>query len=86
VRDSQGPRDLTCKDAASSATEFLEERLAGASRAAFLRHIKACDPCRTYVEQIALVRNCLDKLPRVSMPRSMRGKLVEHLKKRAQER
>ena len=79
--DPNPSRRLTCKQAAKKATEFLEGRLAASSHARFVRHLEACSACRTYVEQIALTRDSLHKLPGPAMPGRMRKALRERLAK-----
>lgn len=73
----------TCRQAAERATEFLDGRMAADAHARLARHLDACSACRTYVEQIALTRDSLRKLPGASMPERMRKALHKRLAKRA---
>lgn len=82
VPDLKPSRRLTCKQVAHRTTEFLEGRLAGTSRARFVRHLEACSACCTYVQQIALTRAGLHQLPGEQMPARMRATLLERLAKR----
>lgn len=63
VADSRNSNSLTCQDVARQATEYLENRLAAAARAAIEQHFAACGTCKTYVDQLRLVRDSLRKLP-----------------------
>ena len=75
----------TCKDVAKRATLFLENRLPAAENLLVWRHIEDCAGCRTYIEQMALVRDSLHKLPEPKMPDAMRKKLLRRLKRVARE-
>lgn len=46
---------LTCREITESVTEFFEDAMPGAARAAFQRHLRGCPHCGTYVAQIRLV-------------------------------
>ena len=69
----------TCEQVAKQATEFLENRLPAATNIDIWRHLEACADCRTYLEQLALVRDSLHKLPEPAMPDDMREKLLKRL-------
>jgi anti-sigma factor (TIGR02949 family) len=70
-----------CQDVARQATEFLENRLSSAANVAIWRHLDGCADCRTYLEQMATVRDSLRKLPDAPMPDDMRRKLLERLRR-----
>lgn len=71
----------TCQEIARQATEFLENRLPSAVNVAIWRHLEGCADCRTYLEQMAVVRDSLHKLPDAKMPDNMRNKLLERLRR-----
>jgi DNA-binding FrmR family transcriptional regulator len=48
---------------------------------AIWRHLEGCADCRTYLEQMATVRDSLQQLPDAKMPDAMRGKLLERLRR-----
>lgn len=74
----QGPRpELTCKEATRRATLFLEGRLRVADAAAVEAHVASCAACRVYLDQIALVRDTLRRLPGESPSEALRKKLRE---------
>lgn len=68
---------LTCKEATRQATLFLEGRLHAADAAAVEAHVASCESCRLYVDQIALVRDALRRLPGESPSEALRKKLRE---------
>jgi hypothetical protein len=69
----------TCVQVARRVTDFLEERLAAGPKADLLRHFETCVTCRTYAEQMALVRDCLKILPGASMSDNTRKRLMARL-------
>jgi predicted anti-sigma-YlaC factor YlaD len=69
----------TCKQVAQQATEFLENRLPSVANIDIWRHLEACADCRTYIEQLALVRDSLHRLPEPEMPDETREKLLQRL-------
>ncbi len=73
----------TCGQVTTQATEFLENRLPAATNIDIWRHLEACADCRTYIEQLALVRDSLHKLPVPEMPVAMRKKLLARLVRKA---
>ena len=76
----------TCQDVAHQATEFLENRLRADASIAIWRHLEGCADCRTYLEQIATVRDSLRQLPGVTMPDAARKKLLERLRRVTREK
>jgi anti-sigma factor RsiW len=46
--------ELTCKELVELITEFLEGQLSRQDRARFKRHLRGCDGCSTYLEQMRL--------------------------------
>ena len=68
-----------CEQVAKQATEFLENRLPAAVNIEIWRHLESCADCRTYLEQVALVRDSLRKLPEREMADAMRRKLLKRL-------
>jgi predicted anti-sigma-YlaC factor YlaD len=71
----------TCKDVARQATAFLENQLPAAQNILIWRHLEGCADCRTYIEQMAVVRDSLRKLPEPQMPDERRKKLLARLRK-----
>lgn len=67
---------ITCQALARQATEYIESRLAADVCNAIEQHLQSCSACRTYVEQLKLVRDSLRKLPDPP-PDSTRNALTE---------
>jgi anti-sigma factor RsiW len=44
--------ELACKELVELVTEYLEDTLPSAERARFDAHLKKCDGCHTYLEQM----------------------------------
>lgn len=63
MADSPESSAIPCQALARQATEYLEDRLPADARAAIDAHLAACSACRTYVDQLRLVRDSLRKLP-----------------------
>ena len=63
MADSQNSDAITCQALTRQATDFIENRLPAASQAAIERHLLSCNACKTYIEQLRLVRDSLGKLP-----------------------
>jgi predicted anti-sigma-YlaC factor YlaD len=49
--------EVTCREIAESTSEYLDDRLAVVRRICVAQHLSSCGECRTYVEQIATVRD-----------------------------
>lgn len=45
-------RDLTCQEAVELVTDYLEGALPRRQRRRFEKHLRACENCTTYLEQI----------------------------------
>lgn len=61
--DSRDSGAITCQELARQATQYIENRLTSDARYAIDRHLQSCSGCRTYIEQLRLVRASLRKLP-----------------------
>ena len=69
----------TCRELVKQGTEFLEDRLPAESAAAVWRHLDSCASCRTYLEQLALVRDSLRGLKDPVMPDRIREILLQRV-------
>lgn len=76
---------VPCRELVKQGTEFLEDRLPAASKVEIWRHLESCASCRTYVEQLVLVRDSLRDLQVPQMPDHMRKKLLQRLARLARE-
>ena len=55
---------LTCRDVAEQASEYLDDRPTRLIKIRIGLHLSSCAHCRTYVKQLALVRDTIAFLPR----------------------
>jgi anti-sigma factor RsiW len=46
--------DLVCQQVVELVTDYLEGALSGADRRRFVRHLRACSDCTTYLEQMRI--------------------------------
>ncbi len=44
--------DITCRELVELVTDYLDDALSAADRGRFEAHLKICDACVTYVEQL----------------------------------
>jgi anti-sigma factor RsiW len=66
----------TCKELVELVTEYLDDALAPAERAAFERHIASCNDCGVYLDQMRTTIAVLGDLPPERLPRSAREGLL----------
>ena len=66
----------TCKELVELVTEYLDDALAPAERAAFERHIASCNDCGVYLDQMRTTIAVLEDLPPERLPRSVRDDLL----------
>lgn len=78
MADTRDGGALTCQEVARQATEFIESRLPADACAAIERHLQSCAACRTYVDQLKLVRDSLRKLPDPPTPDGKHNALMDH--------
>ena len=55
---------LTCRDLTNRASEYLEDRLPILTKFRVGFHLASCADCRTYMKQMALVREAAAGLPK----------------------
>jgi len=53
IRGRNGPR-LTCTELVELVTDYLEDALTDGDRKRFEDHVRACDGCTSYLEQMRL--------------------------------
>ena len=46
------PSELTCKELVRLVTDYLEDALPAPARRRFDEHLRACDGCTTYIDQM----------------------------------
>ncbi|HEY6297156.1 MAG TPA: zf-HC2 domain-containing protein [Streptosporangiaceae bacterium] len=55
--------DMTCADLVELVTDYLEGALGDEQRDTFEAHLRACDGCRVYLEQMRETREHLGHVP-----------------------
>lgn len=56
--------EITCREVAERTSAYLEEHVDDISKVRMALHVATCAGCRTYVTQIASVRDVLGRLPK----------------------
>jgi predicted anti-sigma-YlaC factor YlaD len=67
---------LTCKEITEHLTDYMEGRMSFLPRLDFQRHLRTCDGCSAYLQQMATTARTLGKLPSEEAPRSVRDQLL----------
>lgn len=78
---SATPDDITCRELVELVTDYLESALPPSDLARFEAHLKICEPCRDYVQQVRQMvmaagrvgDDSLDARTRESLLESFRG-------------
>ncbi len=60
--------DMTCQELVKLVTEYLEDTLSESDKARIQAHLKECDGCETYLEQMRLAIRALGRLTDTSIP------------------
>jgi anti-sigma factor RsiW len=55
-------RELVCRELVELVTEYLEDALTGADRAAFERHVDECEDCSIHLDQMRQTIRMLGEL------------------------
>jgi anti-sigma factor RsiW len=77
---------LTCKEVVELVTDYLEDSLSAEMRNRFERHLTACDPCVTYLDQMRQTIAAIGKLPEESISQPVLDTLLEHFRGWSRER
>jgi predicted anti-sigma-YlaC factor YlaD len=56
--------DITCREVAEWTSAYLEAHVDDPTKIRIALHLAACAGCETYVQQIATVRDLLERLPK----------------------
>ena len=62
------PRDIACNELVELLTEYLEGALPPAEVAAIEEHLRGCEACRTYLDQLRATVDVLGELPVQTLP------------------
>jgi len=72
---------MNCYETIDLMDEALEGRLAPAARARFDEHLDECRVCRTYLDQLRVTIQALERLPRASATDQRRSELLAAFKR-----
>ena len=67
---------MTCKELVELVTDYLEGRLPDATRQQLEEHLKLCDGCATYIEQMRVTLRALGTIPEATIPLQARQELI----------
>ena len=67
---------MTCKELVELVTDYLEGRLADATRAQLEAHIAECDNCTAYIEQMRMTLLALGHIPQETIAPAARDELI----------
>jgi predicted anti-sigma-YlaC factor YlaD len=67
--------DLTCKEVVEIVSDYLEGALSAEDRARFDAHLRVCEGCTTYVEQMRETIRLTGMLTKEQMPVEQRERL-----------
>ena len=70
---------MTCRDAIDVIADFLDQLLAQDVGGELERHLRACAPCRAYLNTYRKTRALVGQEGRVEMPEEMRAYLRRFL-------
>jgi anti-sigma factor RsiW len=78
--------DLTCQQAVELVTDYLEGRLTWRQRRRFERHLRGCDNCRRYLEQIRETIRLAGQVEPDSIDSATRADLIDLYRRFRDER
>ena len=70
------PSEMACKELVELVTEYLEGTLPAGDRRRFEDHLKDCDPCVTYLDQMRQTIRSLGRLTEASLPEDAKQDLL----------
>ncbi|MGH7448410.1 MAG: anti-sigma factor family protein, partial [Longimicrobiales bacterium] len=73
--------DMTCRDAAASFDDFVDERLPPVMRRALSTHLRECRSCTRVLNDLRCTRRLLRRLPHENMPDPMKHRLLDKLRR-----
>lgn len=73
--------DLSCKEVVELVTDYLEDRLPAPQRRRFDQHLKGCDPCVVYIEQMRQTIAAVGRLSEESIPKPALEKLRDQFRR-----
>ena len=79
-------REMPCQELVELVTAFLEGSLSGFERRSFEAHIRGCDHCSTYLEQMRLTIAATGRLTEDDMAPEARDALLDAFRDWKRER
>ncbi len=73
---SAAQHELTCQEMVELVTEYLEGTLADSERSRFEAHLRGCDGCTAYLEQMRMTIQMVGRLSQDSIPRDAQEVLL----------
>jgi anti-sigma factor RsiW len=67
---------MSCRELVELVTEYLEDALETTERARFEEHLRACDGCGTYLEQLRATVALTGRLREEDLARDLEGPLL----------
>ena len=83
--DSDGVRELECRQIAEILTDYLEGTLPKATRDLLEWHIEGCAPCVAFMRTFRSTVHAVRKLPDVPIPPELKHRLLAVLRARDAE-
>ena len=74
-----GPGDLTCRELVELVTDYLDDILPRQTRDRFEEHLRACEGCATYLDQLRILLRACGQLRDEWVARPVLGSLREAL-------
>jgi anti-sigma factor RsiW len=71
------PNDLTCKELVEIVTDYLEGALPASERERFDAHLRTCDGCTTYLEQMRATIRVMGTLSEDGLDPAARDRLLQ---------
>ena len=62
------PEEMTCREIVELVTEYLEATLPGADRVRFQEHLRGCQSCQAYLDQLRLTIRSVGRLTEDDVP------------------
>lgn len=77
---------MNCYETIDLMGDALEGRLAPESRAGFDEHLEECPACRTYLDQLRMTVQALERLPRPKVTSQRRSELIAAFQRERKEK
>jgi anti-sigma factor RsiW len=72
--------ELTCQELVELVTEYLDDALPPAERARFEAHLRECDPCIAYIDQVRTTVALLGRVRPGALEARSRDRMLERFR------